>query len=223
VTFTATVDASPTPSVPTGSVTFVDTSTATTLGTVVLNGSGQAALTTTTLAAGSHAFQANYTPDSASFVASSGALTQVVNPAMTSIAFSSSPNPSIFGQAVTFSANAIAASPSTASPTGTVTFVDLTTGATLGNGTVNSPAMLTVDNLAAGDHVIRMTFTPGSGNFATSSADLTQTVIGPASAATGSPSSLAFTGSSLPRLLGLLGLVLVTAGLLLVALKRRLA
>jgi uncharacterized protein (TIGR03437 family) len=59
VTFTATVTSGG--GIPTGSVTFIDTTTSTTLASnVPLNGSGQASVTTSTLAAGGHTIQASY-------------------------------------------------------------------------------------------------------------------------------------------------------------------
>jgi len=180
VTFTATVDAASVPDVPTGSVTFVDTTTATTLGTVTLDAGGQATFTTSALAVGSHAIQATYIPDSASFSGSTDSLTQVVDPAPTTIALSSSPNPSTLGQAVTLTADVTAVSPSQGSPTGSVTVVDLTTGETLGTATVHSQATLTINGLAVGTHVLRVTFTPDTANFTSSAADITHTVLAPA-------------------------------------------
>jgi Bacterial Ig-like domain (group 3) len=174
VTFTATVNAV---SVPTGSVTFVDTTTATTFGTVTLDATGQATFTTSTLALGSHTIQATYTPNSPSFTGSSDSRTQVVNPVPTTIALSSSPNPSTFGQAVTLTADVSAVSPSSGSPTGSVTVADLTTGQTLGTAPVHSQATLTISGLAVGTHVLGVTFTPDTASFASSSADITQTVL----------------------------------------------
>jgi len=216
VTFTATVDAPSISDVPTGSVTFVDTTTSTTLGTVALDSSGQASFTTSTFAVGSHAIQATYTPDSSDFAGSVGSLTQVVNPAATTIDLSSAPNPSVAGQAVTVTANVTAEAPSTASPTGSVSIEDLTTGATLGTAAIHSPATFTTDSLGVGTHVLRVTFTPDSANFTGSSAEITQTVL-----ATGGGAGLPVTGSSLPRLLVWSGTLLVTLGtVLLIALRR---
>ena len=63
-TFTAIVTASGSP-VTTGSVTFTDNTTSTTLASnVALNGSGQASTPPVTLAPGSHTIQATYNPDS---------------------------------------------------------------------------------------------------------------------------------------------------------------
>jgi hypothetical protein len=75
VTFTATVTgAGPTP---TGNVTFYDG--ATPLGTVALNGSGQAAFSTTALSVGPHQMTAVYAGDANYSGSTSSPLTQVVN------------------------------------------------------------------------------------------------------------------------------------------------
>src|SRR5688500_19660299 len=75
VTFTATVTAAS--GTPTGTVTFVDTTTATMLGTVSLL-AGQASFTTSSLAFGSHSILATYNPDPG-FATSSGTVIQLVN------------------------------------------------------------------------------------------------------------------------------------------------
>ena len=223
VTFTATVDAPSIVDVPTGSVIFVDTTTSTTLGTVALGSSGQAAFTTSALAAGSHVIQATYTPDSAAFAGSTGSVTQVVDPAATTIELSSAPNPSLVGQSITVTADVTAVAPSTASPTGSVAIKDLTTGATLGTVPVHSQAVFTTDSLGVGTHILSVTFTPDSANFTSSSADITQTVLSIASGGGAGGEGLPITGSSLPRLLVWWGALLVTAGAVLLVASRRLA
>jgi hypothetical protein len=70
VTFTATVTGNG--GTPTGSVTFTDTTTTQTLGTITLTG-GQASVTTSTLTAGSHVIQANYGGDTTTAAARSPA------------------------------------------------------------------------------------------------------------------------------------------------------
>jgi Bacterial Ig-like domain (group 3) len=76
-TFTATVNpVSPATGTPTGTVTFTDASTSTTLGTATLI-SGQAPITISTLAVGTHTITAQYSGDS-SFLPSSGSISQQV-------------------------------------------------------------------------------------------------------------------------------------------------
>jgi hypothetical protein len=81
----------------------------------------------------------------------------------TSTALTTSLNPSVFGQTVTFTATVTKGEPGT--PTGTVTFYNGTS--VLGVSTVNSSAQatLTVDTLAAGTHNITAIYT-GDTNFA---------------------------------------------------------
>src|SRR5439155_22580515 len=115
----------------TGTVTFKDG--ATTLGTGPLSG-GVATFSTSTLAVGGHSITADYNGDS-SFNISSGALTQTVNKANTSTALTSSVNPSVFGQSVTFTATVTVPAPGAGTPSGTVDFKDA--GTTIGTGTLN--------------------------------------------------------------------------------------
>src|SRR5262249_37051265 len=121
VTLTATVTAYN--GDPTGSVEFQDLTTGTDLGTVALqmvNGFAQAAITTPDLAVGTHTIKAIYA-GTTSFTSSSGLFTQTIQPAVssTTTTLSSSANPSVFGQSVTFTAVVSSAG---GTPTGTVTF-----------------------------------------------------------------------------------------------------
>src|SRR5712692_3395052 len=169
VTFTATVS-SPA-GTPTGTVTFLDG--ATSLGTGALDSSGIATLTTASLAVGAHSITASYGGDTNFNPSSSSALSQTVNKGPTTVASISSANPSVFGQAVTFTATV--SSPA-GTPTGTVTFLD---GATsLGTGALDSSgiAKLTTASLAVGAHSVTASY-GGDTNFnPSSSSGLSQTV-----------------------------------------------
>src|SRR5207248_5800860 len=103
------------------------------------------------------------------------ALAQTVNQASTTTAVTSSANPSVFGQPVTFTATVSAVAPGVGIPTGTVTFRD--GGNTLGTATLtNGTATFTTTTLSVASHVITAVY-GGDSNFATStSAALTQTV-----------------------------------------------
>src|SRR5262249_46689596 len=108
----------------------------------------------------------------------------------------SSPNPSAFGQSVTFTATV---SGTGAVPSGTVTFTDQTTGQTL--GTVNlgnvggvEQAAFTTSTLASGGHTIQASY-GGDTNFTNSAATINQNV-GKA------PSTTTLTSSSNPRTFG---------------------
>jgi len=171
VTFTATVM----PLGATGTVTFFDNGV--NIGTGSLNGAGQAALTTATLFAGStHTITANYLGDT-NFDPSTGTTTQTVSPGTTSETLATSQSPTVFGQAVTFTATVSPNAPSIIPPTGTVTFFD---GATnIGTVTLSGGvATLTTSTLSVigSPHVIVATYTDGSGNYGSSTATATQSV-----------------------------------------------
>lgn len=156
-----------TPSSATGSVQFLDGTTA--LGTATLSG-GAAALTTSNLAIGTHPITASYSGDNSNAASVSTAVTQTVGKVSSSVALSSSANPSGQGQAVTFTAKI-----TPTSGTGTVNFLD---GATsLGTETVSGgAATLTTSTLAAGTHPITASYSGDSNNATANSAPLTQTV-----------------------------------------------
>jgi len=103
-----------------------------------------------------------------------------VRPA-TSTVLNSTPNPSVFGQAVTLTATVTPVRPDTIAPTGTVVFKDGAT--TLGVVTlVNGSASLSISTLAVGSHPLTAAYN-GSATFAAStSAVVTQIVNNPAAA-----------------------------------------
>ncbi len=128
-----------------------------------------------------HAIKAVYTNTDGNFSGSSRSLGQTVNPAPTSTTVTSSVNPSILGQSVTFTAtvaNTAGAGISTATPTGSVQFMDgaLLLGAAqplsgLGGATLSTSA------LTAGSHSITAVYTNVDGNFkGSTSASFTQVV-----------------------------------------------
>src|SRR3989454_1050335 len=159
------------PLVPTGSVTFKDG--ATTLGTVTLV-NGNASLNASTLTVGSHSLTAVYNASPNFLGSTSPTVTQVVN-SPTTTSLSSTPHPSVIGQAVTLTATVSPVPPAVGTPTGTVTFNDGTTS--LGVVTlVNGSASLTVSTFAVGSHSLTAAYS-GGGNFqASTSATVTQTV-----------------------------------------------
>jgi len=175
VTFTATVTAkSPGAGTPTGTVTFEDGSS--TLGTGTLNGSGQATFTTSTLAVGSHSITASYGGDATFTGSTSSALTQTVKKASTATLVSSSANPSVSGQPVTFTATVTAKSPGGGTPSGTVSFKD--GSSTLGTGTLDSSgqAMFTISTLTVGSHSITASYGGDASFKGSTSPKFTQTV-----------------------------------------------
>jgi hypothetical protein len=184
VTLTATVRANTTPGsgTPTGSVDFFDVTTDTDLGSVPLSG-GSAALTTAALGAGNHLIRASYSGDS-NFTLSLDALTQTVNQAATATQVSSSADPAVPGQAVTFTATVTNASGTPATPAGSVQFtvdgVDLGSPVTLdASGHATSPPM----SFPAGtNHTVNAFYVDPAANFVasdTTHSPLTQIVLGP--------------------------------------------
>ncbi|HEV2349701.1 MAG TPA: Ig-like domain repeat protein, partial [Terriglobia bacterium] len=176
VTFTGTVSVvSPATGTPTGTMTFKDGTT--TLGTGTINGLGYATYSTSALTLATHSITVVYSGDSNFAPSTSAALTQSVIAAKpTTTLVTSSVNPSLSGQPVTFTATVSVVSPNTGTPTGTVTFKD--GAATLGSGTVNSSgfATLSTSGLSVGLHAISATYGGDSFFTASTSPALAQTV-----------------------------------------------
>ncbi len=137
---------------PTGSVTFYDG--ATSIGTGTLNSNGQSALTTTTLAAGSHSIKVAYGGDTTFTVSTSAAISVTVRPVVaTTTALQSSTSAAAKGSFVTFTATVTAASGSIV-PTGTLAFMDGSTQ--IGGALLDSSGAgaISVNSLAVGAHSI---------------------------------------------------------------------
>ncbi len=190
VTFTAIVTASLPPTtinpVPTGTVTFYDNGTPIGTGTVnVVSGQDQAALATSTLSTTSHSITAAYSSGDANFIPSpiSAAVTQVVNKANTTTTVAPSPNPSVYGQAVTLIATVNVVSPGStalAYPTGTVTFY--ANGTSIGTEALSvvsgqEQAAFTASVLCTGSDSITAAYTSGDGNFSASTASTAVTQV----------------------------------------------
>ena len=186
VTITATVAAvSPGGGTPTGTVTFKDG--ATVLGIGALDAGGRATFTTSSLRVGNHSITAVYSGNTNFSVSTSTVLTQAVNRAGTAAALSSSANPSVHGQAVSFTATVAAVSPGGGTPTGTVTFKDGT--AILGTGALGAgTARFTTSSLRVGRHSITAVYS-GDTNFSVSTSTVLTQTVNPESTATGLTSS----------------------------------
>lgn len=175
VTFTAKVGAvSPASGTPEGAVTFKDGTT--TLGTVTLS-SGQAAFTTSSLSVASHSVTAVFAGNTSFKTSTSSTLKQAVSKAGSSTAVASSVNPSMFGQAVSFTATVSPVAPSSGTPTGTVQFktngINFGSAVTLSGGSASKA----VSSLAAGSATTVTAVYSGDTKFNTStSPSLTQTV-----------------------------------------------
>jgi hypothetical protein len=137
----------------------------------MLNASGVAALTKSSLNADVFPLKAVYSGDANNQASTSAVLNQVVTQTASAATLTSSPNPSTHGQAVTFTATIT--SP-TVTAKGPVTF---TAGKTmLGTAQLSSgKAKLTISSLAVGSTKVTATYY-GDSNIAKSSASVTQTV-----------------------------------------------
>jgi autotransporter-associated beta strand protein len=123
VTFTATVNDSPSLVPAAGTVTFFIDGVQQTPDVNVVNGAASLTVTSLSVRATPYAISATYNPANANFVTSSGSLSggQTVTQATPNIVVSSTANPSVFGQAVTFSATITA--PFAGTPTGKASLI----------------------------------------------------------------------------------------------------
>jgi len=188
VTLTATVTVSaPGAGNPSGVVTFFDG--ATNIGTGVVNGSGIATLATSTLSVGAHnSITAQYGGDASFSGSTSGSYLHTVSTANTTTSLTSAPNPSVFGQSVTFTATVAVVAPGAGNPSGTITFtID---GVPVGTVTLSGGmATYVTSTLAAGSHSVSATY-GGDSNFNGSAASAINQVVNKANTTTTVVSSL---------------------------------
>jgi hypothetical protein len=188
VATTTTLTSAPNPSDEGESTTFTATVSGgaggTLAGSVVFNidgsnsapvalSSGEATLTTSTLTAGHHAVTATFTATDPFSAGSTSASHDHLVIDATTTTVSSSDNPSIEGDPVTFTAVVAA---DTGTPTGSIVFtVDGTAGAPIPMS--GGQASLSTSVLTVGDHTISAAYTSNDAEVADSaSSDLTQTV-----------------------------------------------
>ena len=154
---------------PQGTVTFLDGSSA--LGTGALDDMGTATLSTSSLLSGSHTITAVYGGDSETAGSTSDALNLAVYTAGAALTVTSAANPSVEGEAVTFTATLGGISTSV----GTVTFLD--GNSPLAVAPLNSnTATFTTANLDAWVHDITAIYTNDTNFLLSTSNTLTQTV-----------------------------------------------
>jgi sugar lactone lactonase YvrE len=116
---------------------------------VALDGSGKASCTTAAISAGAHTIHTVFSGDDNYPQSTSAPYSQVVNRAATTTTLTSAPDPSVYGQSVTFTATVTAA---LGVPGGLVTFYD--DAVSLGSGALNAGgvATFTTSSLSAGIH-----------------------------------------------------------------------
>jgi hypothetical protein len=203
VTFTAALQASsPGAGIPTGTVTFLDINTM--LGTGTLNAAGKATFTMSALALGTHAISASYDGDTNFLSSFSPSISEVVKASVgaalvspsprtsarapaalagigvllgTTTSVSSTPNPSVLGQTVFFTATVSAGTSFILPPTGTVDFkegsIDLTPGGVPvipGAGPSVGQAFFATSALTVGSHTITANYS-GDNFFMSSQGD----------------------------------------------------
>lgn len=170
VTFMATVTSAG--GVPSGNVQFKDGSQS--LGSAALSG-GVATLTRSNLAAGDHSITAVYIGNANFDTSTSPVLTQTVNRASTATSLTSSANPSVFGQAVTFTATVNVIAPGSGKPSGDVQFFD---GATLlsTQPLKGNKATFSTSTLSVGIHTITALYVGDAGFAVSNSPGLAQAV-----------------------------------------------
>jgi hypothetical protein len=165
---------------PTGLVTFMDG--AAVLGIGTLNPFGLATLETTLQATGYHAVTAVYQGDPNFTGSSSPTLEQLVNQALTAVTLTSTADPGLAGQPITFvvAVTPIDNTPGIGQPTGTVLFQE-DGSIQLGSATLsNGRATFATSALTAGSHSI-VAFYAGDNQFAVSlSSTLVEAVNNPA-------------------------------------------
>ncbi|CAN5762559.1 hypothetical protein BH24GEM1_BH24GEM1_12800 [soil metagenome] len=183
VTFTVTVTpTAPASATPVGNVTLKNGTCAAGAslgGPTALNGGGVASFNVSSLAVGTHTITACYLGN-ANFEPSEDDVSQVVNKAGTSTAVSSSANPSILAQPVTFDVTVSPVAPAVAIPVGNVTLKDGTcaTGATIDGTTAldgSGQVSFSVSTLSAGTHTVTACYA-GNDSFKSSYGFLSQQV-----------------------------------------------
>ena len=176
VTLTATV----TPSANDGSVEFFDG--AASLGVAAV-AAGSASINTATLAVGAHSLTAVYSGGALYAGSTSAAHSHTVNAGSTTTSVTSTPNPSTFGQTVTFDVSVAAVAPAAGTVTGSVEVFDGATSlgvVALSGGT----ASVTNSALAAGVHSITAVYAGSTSFTGSTSASHSHTVNAAATATT---------------------------------------
>ena len=158
VTLTAVVRDTQGPTVPAGSVEFMDGTT--NLGIAALNASGLAALTVSTLGAGTQVITANYA-GSANFNPSNATVSETVALIGTSLALAASPNPANNGQTVTLTTTATSMLAG-GFPAGTVTFYDGSSVLGTASLGLSGTATFSTSSLAVGTHPLTAVLATGT-------------------------------------------------------------
>ena len=149
IIITAQVPAVGSGAIPVGTVIFLNGTTE--IGRDSLSSSGTAALNYSQLLAGDNNLSIQFVSQDTNYNdGTSPVVVQTVNKAASSTALIASPNPSVYGSIITFTATVTGVSGALL-PTGTVQFVDSTTSTLVGTGTLaNGVATLSISSMLAG-------------------------------------------------------------------------
>jgi hypothetical protein len=156
----------------TGTVTFFDTSSSTSLGSAAVS-NNVAQLTLSKLTPGAHVIVASYQGDANFTGSSSPTYTENIIQASTTTSVASNPNPITLGQSTTLTATVQPGTGNTA--TGAVVFLDNSTPLGFANVSNNS-ASLAVASLLVGTHAITAQYTGDSNFSGSTSAPIPETV-----------------------------------------------
>jgi ELWxxDGT repeat protein len=161
---------------PTGSVQFKVDGTNVGPPVTLVNGVAASISTQLSASASPHTVTATYTDTDGDFLNGSGSLIKAVAKDATSLVLTASPNTSVFGQTVLFTATVSAMAPGSGTAAGAVDFKEGGTDLTPGGVTLSGGrATFTSSNLTVGTHTITATYS-GDGNFTASSGSHTQVV-----------------------------------------------
>ena len=178
ITFKAKVNVNTGSTLPTGTITFLNGTKQ--LAAVVVDATGAANFTSSTLAVGTYSVTAAYSGNANDASSTSNATTLVISaaPVATTTALTASATTVASGASITFTATVKPASGSVVA-TGTVTFKDGST--TLGTGTVDGTGNATYSTaaLAVGIHSITAVYGGDSGNLTSTSSAVSITVSAP--------------------------------------------
>ncbi len=178
---------------PTGSIVFYDGAVA--VGTVALNGAGNAQWSTQAFGVGNHSLSAHYAGDSANINGSSNTVNETINEATTATALALSASNASVGTALMFTATVT----NNGGPalTGSVTFKDGITVLSAQPLSAGS-STITVSTLGPGSHSITAVYSGDSDNGASTSALMTETIAQIATVTTlGSDASVLNAGATL--------------------------
>ncbi|WP_414645961.1 Ig-like domain repeat protein [Bradyrhizobium sp. 26S5] len=186
VTINGTVSAADS-SVPSGTMRVaIDAGPLNPAGTVV---AGAVTLTSTFSSAGPHSIIARFVPDNTTAynISNTRSVNLTAVQASTTTALTSSLNPSVAGQPVTFTATVSVTAPGTGTPTGAVNFLD--GGTLIGTGTLSgNRATFTTSSLPTGSRTITAVYV-GDSNYTTSTSSAVAQRVDPNSTTTALASS----------------------------------